>query len=225
MNNTTIKRVLNQNDLGIIITTDAHFKEHIYSQVNKANKMLGFMKRTLNTRSDQFLTTFRSLYLAYVRSHLDYASEIWSPKAVTLIKMIENVQRRATRLILPGLNYNERLNKLNLLPLVYQREMKDLTTFYKLKSGYYNVPVDQYFKFCSDKRLRSYSNNKLKINTVKTELFKATFFNRIPYLWNNLPLNIRNNNNLGIAIFKKQCTEFYKTKKFGPDNPKVTWLP
>src|SRR6056300_1248424 len=134
--------------------------------------------------------------------------------------MIENVQRRATRLILPGLNYNERLNKLNLLPLVYQREMKDLTTFYKLKSGYYNVPVDQYFKFCSDKRLRSYSNNKLKINTVKTELFKATFFNRIPYLWNNLPLNIRNNNNMGIARFKKQCTEFYKTKQFNPDNPK-----
>ena len=223
MNNKIIKRVLSQKDLGIVITSDANFKEHIYSQVSKANKMLGFIRRTLNSRSDQFLPTFRSLYLAFVRSHLDYASEIWSPKTVTLIKMIEGVQRRATRQILPGLNYNERLQKLNLLPLVYRREVKDLTTFYKLKCGYYNVPVDNYFEFCADKRLRSYSSNKLKLNVYRTELFKATFFNRIPYLWNNLPDNIRISN-LGISSFKKQCEDYYKNVGFDPDYPRATWV-
>ena len=47
---------------------------------------------SLSSRSDQFLPTFRSLYVALVRSHLEYASEIWSPKSVTLIKFIEGVQ-------------------------------------------------------------------------------------------------------------------------------------
>ena len=61
MNNKIIKRVLSQKDLSIVITSDANFKEHIYSQVSKANKMLGFIRRTLNSRSDQFLPTFRSL--------------------------------------------------------------------------------------------------------------------------------------------------------------------
>jgi len=38
MNNKTIKRVLSQKDFDIVITSDANFKEHIYSQVSKANK-------------------------------------------------------------------------------------------------------------------------------------------------------------------------------------------
>ena len=115
-----------QRDLGVLITCDARFNEHIYAQVNKANKMLGFICRSLGSRSDQFLATFRSLYVALVRSHLVYASEIWSPKSVSLIKLIEGVQQRATRLLLPNLTYNECLQQLNLLPLVHQREVKDI---------------------------------------------------------------------------------------------------
>jgi len=100
----TLTRVDNQRDLGVLITCDARFSEHIFAQVNKANKMLGFIRRTIS-RSDQLLPTLRSLYVALVRSHLDYASEIWSPKSVTLIKLIEGVQRRATRILLPELSY------------------------------------------------------------------------------------------------------------------------
>ena len=125
MRGKALNRVEAQRDLGALITCDARFNEHIYAQVNKANKMLGFIRRSLSSRSDQFLPTFRSLYVDLVRSHLEYASEIWNPKSVTLIKLVEGVQRRATRLLLPNLTYNERLQQLNLLPLVYQREVKD----------------------------------------------------------------------------------------------------
>ena len=158
MRGKALKRVEAKCDLGVLIFCDARFNEDIYAQVNKANKMLGFIRCSLSSRSDQFLSTFRSLYVALVRSYLEYASEIWSPKSVTLIKLIEGVQRRATRLLLPNLTYNERLQQLNLLPLVYQREVKDITTFYKLNCGYYNYSVERYFDFCSDKRLRSYSS-------------------------------------------------------------------
>ena len=185
--------------------------------------MLGFIRRTLSSRCDQFLPTFRSLYVALVRSHLEYASEIWSPKSVTLIKLIEGVQRRATRLLLPNLTYNDRLQQLNLLPLVYRREVKDITTFFKLKCGLYNYPVESYFESCSDKRLRSYTSNKLKINKVRTELFKGTFFNRLPYLWNNLPDKLRTSN-LSLSLFKEQCNDFYKRKSFDPDYPHATWM-
>ena len=91
MRGKALKRAEAQHDLGVLITCDARFNEHIYAQVNKANKMLGFIHRSLSSRSDQFLPTFRSLYVALVRLHLEYASEIWSPKSVTLIKLIEGV--------------------------------------------------------------------------------------------------------------------------------------
>ena len=123
---------------------------------------------SLSSRSDQFLPTFRSLYVALVRSHLIMPLRSGVQSLSPLIKLIEGVQRHATRLLLPNLTYNERLQQLNLLPLVYQREVKDITTFYKLKCGYYNYSVERYFDFCSDKRLRSYSSNKLKINQVRT---------------------------------------------------------
>jgi len=119
---------------------------------------------------------------------LEYASEIWSAKSVTMIKRIEGVQRRATRQMLPNLSYNERLKRLDLLPLVYHGEVKDLSTFCILKSGNCNCSFNSYFEFCSDERLRSHASNKLKINIVRTEPFKGTFFNRIPYLWNSLYL-------------------------------------
>jgi hypothetical protein len=49
-----------------------------------------------------------------VRPHLEYANSIWNPYKKKHITAIENVQRRATKLI-PGfkdLTYKERLKKL-----------------------------------------------------------------------------------------------------------------
>ena len=163
----------------------------------------------------------RSCQLVSVGVFPLHCGHIQSPKSVTLIKLIEGVQRGATRLLLPNLTHNDRLQQLNLRPLVYRREVKDITTFYKLKCGLYNYSVERYFEFCSDKRLRSFSSNKLKINKVRTELFKGTFFNRLPYLWNNLPDKLRTSN-LSLSLFKKQCNDFYKKKSFDPDRPHAT---
>ena len=75
MKGKALKRVEAQRDLGVFINCDARFNEHIYAHENKANKMLGFIHHSLSSRSDQFLPTFRSLDVALVRSHLEYASE------------------------------------------------------------------------------------------------------------------------------------------------------
>ena len=149
------------------------FTDHIHAQVSEANKMLGLIRRTISG-SKLLLPTLISLYVTLVRSHLEYLSEIWSRKSVKTIKRIDGVQRRATRVMLPDFSYNERLKRLNLLPLVYRREFKDLSTFYQLKCGHFNSSLNSNFQFCSDERLRSHSGNKLKIKRVRTELFKGT---------------------------------------------------
>ena len=128
-----LSRVGAQRDLGILMSDTASFSNHIHAQVNKANKMLGFIPRTISG-SKNLLPTLRSLYVTLVRSHRQYASEIWSPKSVTMIKIIEGVQRRATRLMLPDFSYNERLKRLNLLPLFYRREVKVLSNCGKVRA-------------------------------------------------------------------------------------------
>ena len=57
-------------------------------------------------------------------------------------------------------------------------------------------------------------------NRVRKELFKETFFDRIPYLWNNLPDELRTAN-FSVSSFKKLCNTFYKDKAF--ERPHTTW--
>ena len=42
----------------------------------------------------------RTLYGSIVLCHLDYATQVWSPQSIGLLKRVENVQRRATKLVL-----------------------------------------------------------------------------------------------------------------------------
>ena len=137
MGTKTLVSVDTQRDFGVLIICGARFNEHLYAQVYKANKMLGFIRCTISI-SEQYLRILRSLYTARVRSHHDYASEIWKLRSVSMIKLVEGVQRRATRILLTNLSYNEWREWLDLLPLVYRREVSDFVTFYKLKCGPYN---------------------------------------------------------------------------------------
>ena len=63
-----------------------------------------------------------------VRTHLDYASSVWSPYKIKHIEMIENVQRRCTRQLpyLNDLSHPERLKKLNLPTLAHRRLRGDM---------------------------------------------------------------------------------------------------
>ena len=77
--------------------------------------------------------------MAIVTPHLCYATEVWSPAQKTLKVKVEQVQRRATRWILRlkpvQMSYGERLLALDMLPLAYDREIKDLVFFYKAVYG------------------------------------------------------------------------------------------
>ena len=85
-------------DLGVIVSSDLTWSKHIEVVVAKANKTLGLIKRLLKDTSD--LKVRKILYCALVRPILEYACNLWSPYTVKRRKLIENVQRRATKFIL-----------------------------------------------------------------------------------------------------------------------------
>ena len=65
---------------------------------SKANRMLGFIRRS--TVEVKIQSTRKALYKALVMSNLSYSSQVWAPRSVKLIEIIERVQRRATKYIL-----------------------------------------------------------------------------------------------------------------------------
>ena len=79
-----------------------------------------------------------------VRPHLEYASCIWCPHLKKDRDLIEQVQRRATRLVseTKGLPYNNRLKELHLLTLNSRRQRtNDIQTF-KIVKGIDSVNQD-----------------------------------------------------------------------------------
>jgi hypothetical protein len=89
-----------EKDIGVLVDENLSFNKHIQNQVNKANSIMGLIRRTYTYLDEQ---SFKYLFQALVRPHIEYAEAVWSPFKVGDIEKIENVQRRATKQV-PTLN-------------------------------------------------------------------------------------------------------------------------
>ena len=89
------------------------FDIHINNIVNKANRLLGLVKRTFSYMDRD---TFLIIYKSIIRPIIDYGDSVWNPSLKKHIQMIENIQRRGTKLVpeLININYTDRLKMLNL---------------------------------------------------------------------------------------------------------------
>ena len=87
--------------------------------------MFAMIRRTFKNLDAEI---FKPMFIALVRSHIEYGDTIWSPYKIKHIEAIERVQRRATKQItgLKYLTYEERLRKLKLPTLSYRRQRGDI---------------------------------------------------------------------------------------------------
>ena len=74
--NKYIDDVNNLRDLGITISNDGFYKEHITKIVKKAGKLCGWIDRSF-IRNDIYWQ--RHMLRTYVLPVLDYGSQVWSP--------------------------------------------------------------------------------------------------------------------------------------------------
>ena len=116
MNGQKLEEVTSEKDLGVTISSDLKASQQCIQACNKANKMLGLIRRTISSRDPVILTR---LYKTLVRPHLEYCSAAWSPYYKKVKDMIERVQHRFTRFFsgMRGLCYETRLQKLSLWSL------------------------------------------------------------------------------------------------------------
>ena len=78
---------------------------------------------------------------------LGYATQVWSPQTIDLIRHTERIQRRGSRfsLDLPFLceeSYRDRLLSIDILPICYWHEFLDLVFFFKATNGIVCVSHD-----------------------------------------------------------------------------------
>jgi hypothetical protein len=80
--------------IGVLVDENLSFSKHIQNQVNKANSIMGLIRRIYAHLDEQ---SFKYLFQTLVRPHIEYAEAVWTPFKVGDIDKIENVQRRATK--------------------------------------------------------------------------------------------------------------------------------
>jgi len=90
----TLEHVPAAKYLGLNITSDLKWTQHINSICGKANSTIGFLKRNINISNK---TIKEKAYKSLVRPSLEYACSVWDPHLLTDILKLEMVQRRAAR--------------------------------------------------------------------------------------------------------------------------------
>lgn len=143
LNNHNLTRVNSIKDLGVIHDSKSIFKDHIDHIASKASRALGFVVRMSNDLKS--LKTIKVLYCAFVRSHLEYASQVWNPQYNVYITRLENIQKRFLRFLdyktgQQSLDYEHRCKRYHFLPLQIRREVNDLCFLSKLANGGIDCP-------------------------------------------------------------------------------------
>ena len=203
-----------EKDLGVVIDGKLDFDRHINIKINKASSIMAVIRRSFVSLNG---VNFVPLYKSLVRSHLEYASCIWSPYKKKHIEAIERVQRRATKQ-LPGMKdlpYPERLKILKLPTLVYRRARGDMIETYKLLHdkyyGEYSQLVKLHASHISKEGTRGHSF-KLCQEGSKLNLRRQSFPVRITKVWNQLPNSVVTAPN--VNTFKNRLDRHWRVEDF-----------
>ena len=209
-NSASLEHVDSIKDLGVWMDPSLSFDDHIHDKINMANKMLGIIKRNF---SDLDTNSFMLLYKGMVRCHLEYAEAVWSPFRLGLIADIENVQKRATKLVsaCKHLCYKDRLMFLNLPTLKFRRIRGDMIEVFKILHDIYDINVVPLLVRNFETRTRG-NSLRLKVARCKYDIKKFSFCNRIVNMWNSLPDYVVNS--VSVNAFKNNLDKYWKCEVF-----------
>lgn len=183
LDNVIMNRVTQFKDLGVTFDSKLSFDEHIRLTTESAYKSLGFVLR--NGREFDNVKTLNTLYTAFVRCKLEYASVVWSPSYITYTTQLEKVQRRYLKSlhfvadgIYPprGIPQDTLLTRFELSSLYQRRIMHSIILLHKIINNTVNSEsiISRILYHVPRANLRS--NSAFHLPTARTNLLTASPF-------------------------------------------------
>ena len=120
VNGQRVERIRSFKLLGVYLSEDLTWKVHVDYILKKANSRL-FCLRLLK-KAGLNHTDLITIYCSVIRSILEYASPVWADLPDYLCSHLESVQKRALKIIFPGLPYCKALKTSKLKTLDCRRD-------------------------------------------------------------------------------------------------------
>lgn len=130
-----LQRLKEKGDLRVIFDDKHSFKQHIDKITRKSYQMLGFIFRS--TKTFKKPNSLIRLYNGYVRTRLEYCSQVWNPMYEMYASSLERVQKKFTRMLHYRYlgskpDYTTRLKNLNMHSLETRRLVADEKLLYNI---------------------------------------------------------------------------------------------
>ena len=196
-NGKPIPNVTSHKHLGLILSTDLHFHQHINTLIQKVNSLLGPIYPVAKFLPRNVLN---ELYKIYIRPHFDYCDIIYDGNlTLTDSTRLQTLQNRCARLVTGTLfrtSTDALLKDLGWERLEDRRRIHKLLFFHRLH--YNNPPLPEYLtNLLTDTRqdatgLTLRSAQLLSIPPNRLESFRRSFIPSTIRQWNRLPEPLRN---------------------------------
>ena len=210
----TIKASSCVRDLGVML--DNHLKMDIQIK-HILKKCYANLRRIRAIRPYLTLSATKALVQALVMSHIDYCNSLLAGISNELLNKLQGVQNAAARIVF-RLKKFDRIShirkRLHWLPIRERIHYKiAVITFNELYENGPSYLRDLLIPLNNERSLRSASKNLLAI--PKTRLKTAgdrAFVSTAPKIWNDLPINLRNSEN--ISTFKRELKTYLFKKAY-----------
>lgn len=203
-------------DLGILMSENCAFEEHINAKIKQCRQLTGWILRTFSARDKQtMLTLFKSIVLP----RIEYGCQLWSPCLLKHINGIESIQRSFTKHIqgMKSLSYQSRLQSLNMYSLQRRRDRYSAIYMWKIVENIVPNLQPHIETNTSQRRGRSCIISNVERGRIGS-LTYGSFRWKGSRIFNSLPSKLRNISQCGVEVFKRELDYYLKTV---PDNPCV----
>ena len=180
-----------EKDLGVLVHASLKPSEQCAAAAKKANMVLGQMARAFTFRHKD---TWLKLYRLYVRHHLEYCVQAWSPWTDADAAVLEQVQERAVRMTtgLRGGSYIDKLREVKMLTLAERRERGDMLETWKILSSESQSFLHRADDFSVRETRGTASRALVKDSRNHLDIRRNFFTNRVVNPWNALPASVKN---------------------------------
>ena len=198
-----LERVPTYKYLGLLLSDNLSWTQHVKNLCTKARKILGLVYRRFYQYSSS--ESLFQMYISLVRPNLEYASQVWSPYKVGEINSIEGVQKFALRMCAKNwdANYEELLQLFSVPNMQQRRAYLDLCSMFRIIHGLFHFPDNIYCHNDVQRVTRSSNPHSFICPFARTCYYYNSYVPRSIRLWNSLPTSLTNNTVISsISLFK-----------------------